>query len=427
MRSRMETKSRRWVEVKAERVTPWLHAFTDRRIGRAAELEGRELAQVRLTAMLSMTIHSILMLSAPLWCWVADNPPIAAGTVVCAMLLLGTQPLLRHTGRAQPAVTWLLFCCYLLEAFAVCLTGGLHSPFLIFLAVPPLYAGLIDTELSAVGLAWLSLPMLGLLYLVDPLLPAPMEIAPWAFNVVAVFPFALLVASVGATHSLLEANALAEVEEARLQEERARERAEEASAARSRFFSNVSHDLRTPLNAIVGTTELLSRDLPDYGLQREHMLRLRDNSEQLLELIDELLELRETQGQPDAPHDQLPSLSVLVVDDLPTNRTVARHMLQSLGVQVREASTGEEALAEIERMRPDLVLLDRHMPGVDGLEVARRVRMTDGQLPIVALSASAMAEDREACLKAGMDLFLPKPLRMDVLRKLLSQVPTRAG
>ncbi len=412
----------RWILDVSSGIAPALNLFLAPRIGAAAQLPEREAAQARLTLLLSMAIHATLMVSAPLWWLVARVPAVALASVGCAALLLGTGPLIRSSGRPEPGARWLLACCYLLEAFAVLLTGGVDSPFLIFLAVPPLYAALIHNVRTAVILGWLSLPVILGLWWLDPLLPAGVPVATWAFNLVAAFPFALLVASVASTSTLLEAQATQKLAASRDEERIQRQRAEEASAARGRFFSNVSHELRTPLNAIVGSVELLSRDLPEYGLQREHLLRLKDSSDELLGLIDELLELRETQGRPDEPVEDLPSLNVLVVDDLATNRVIARHMLQALGASVTEASSGEEALAEIRRCRPDMVLLDRHMPGVDGLEVARRVRLEDGQLTLVALTASALDEDRAACFAAGMDAFLPKPLRMDVLRKLLGQV-----
>ena len=80
----------------------------------------------------------------------------------------------------------------------------------------------------------------------------------------------------------------------------------------------------------------------------------------------------------------------------------------------------------------DLVLMDMHMPGVDGLEAARRIRTTETtdslpRTPIIALTANAFAEDREACLAAGMDSFLVKPLDRERLAAALAEVAGKAA
>ena len=414
-----------WTLGVSERFAPAVRGFLNPRLGAAAELPERQAAQARLTVLLAMTIQIVLMLSVPLWWWVAELPVVAAGCMGCSLLLLGVEPLLRRFGRPKSAALWLLMCCYLLEGFAVSISGGIESPFLLFLAIPPLYAALIYDGRFAMLLGLGSLPVVALLAWLGPAVPSLVTISASSFNAVAVVPFAMVIAMVGCVAVTLEARAIQRLEASREEERRQRELAEQAAADRARFFSRISHDLRTPLNAIVGSAELMTRELPEFGLQREHGERLMQNSQHLLRLVDDLLQLRETQGQPPAPQDELPSLSVLVVDDIDTNRIIARYMLQALGVEVREAGSGQEALDAIRADRPDLVLLDRHMPGVDGLEVARQVRQRDQALPLIGVSASVLPEDREACLEAGMDLFLPKPLRMDVLRKLLSDVGER--
>ena len=123
--------------------------------------------------------------------------------------------------------------------------------------------------------------------------------------------------------------------------------------------------------------------------------------------------------------------SVLVVDDVELNLMVARAMLGSLGVQVTGANGGRSALEQLARERFDLVFMDCHMPEIDGYEVTRRVRTSPGpnqKTPIVALSASAFAEDRERALMAGMNDFAPKPIELHGLRSvLLKWVPGYAA
>jgi CheY-like chemotaxis protein len=117
---------------------------------------------------------------------------------------------------------------------------------------------------------------------------------------------------------------------------------------------------------------------------------------------------------------------VLVVDDNPINQLVAREMLLSLGVEVETAEHGADALARLERSSYALVFMDVMMPVLDGLAATRVWREREAQhgrarLPIVALTANAMASDRERCLEAGMDDYLAKPVRREQLAKILAR------
>ncbi len=112
---------------------------------------------------------------------------------------------------------------------------------------------------------------------------------------------------------------------------------------------------------------------------------------------------------------------VLVVEDDPVNQRVVALMLQRLGLQHHIVADGHSALSIIESSEWDLVLMDVQLPGIDGMETTRRARLLlgDRSLPIIALTANARAEDRAACLMAGMDDFLPKPIRTETLRACL--------
>jgi two-component system cell cycle response regulator DivK len=102
---------------------------------------------------------------------------------------------------------------------------------------------------------------------------------------------------------------------------------------------------------------------------------------------------------------------ILIVEDDPTNRMLATRILSSAGMNFAEAVDDEHALAFLATRRPDLVLMDLSLPGIDGWEVTRRIRRdpTLQGLPILAVSAHAMAGDRERALKAGCDEYLTKP------------------
>jgi two-component system, sensor histidine kinase and response regulator len=115
-------------------------------------------------------------------------------------------------------------------------------------------------------------------------------------------------------------------------------------------------------------------------------------------------------------------LHVLVVDDHPVNQEFAIEALRRLGHRVTAAANGEEALRELARTRFDLVLLDVQMPGVDGMEVARRFRASErgARTPIVALTAHTTPEVRDKCLEAGFDSVLSKPVSQSALSAVLS-------
>ncbi len=121
--------------------------------------------------------------------------------------------------------------------------------------------------------------------------------------------------------------------------------------------------------------------------------------------------------------DQLPiqDLDVLVVEDSPVNQLVVSLMLQKLVTRVRVAANGLEALAQVAEQKPDLILMDMRMPQMDGLEATRRLRELGCKMPIVALTANAMAEDRARCLAQGMDDFLAKPISLMRLRECLQR------
>jgi len=108
---------------------------------------------------------------------------------------------------------------------------------------------------------------------------------------------------------------------------------------------------------------------------------------------------------------------ILVVDDTKLNRVVLTTLLSKVGFDVREASNGEEALALWREWKPQLIWMDKRMPGMDGLEVTRRIRAEEkeGRTPILALSASALDHERGEILAAGCDDFVAKPFREKVI------------
>ncbi|MDH1683743.1 response regulator [Pseudomonas chengduensis] len=112
---------------------------------------------------------------------------------------------------------------------------------------------------------------------------------------------------------------------------------------------------------------------------------------------------------------------VLLVEDNPVNQMVAKGMLAKLGYQVLVAAHGAEALEVLEQEPIDLILMDCNMPVMDGYEASRRIRSNGRwlELPIVALTANALSDERERCRAAGMNDYLAKPFRREELAVML--------
>lgn len=112
---------------------------------------------------------------------------------------------------------------------------------------------------------------------------------------------------------------------------------------------------------------------------------------------------------------------VLLAEDNPINALLARTLLEREGALVDRAASGEETLAALEAGRYDLILMDVRMPGLSGLDATRALRGRGITTPVLALTANAFEDDRRACLEAGMDDFLVKPLTADALRTALTR------
>jgi signal transduction histidine kinase/DNA-binding response OmpR family regulator len=122
---------------------------------------------------------------------------------------------------------------------------------------------------------------------------------------------------------------------------------------------------------------------------------------------------------------------VLVAEDNIVNQRLVKHMLEKLGCRVDLAANGHEAVTMAAKLRYDLVFMDCFMPELDGYaataELRQREAPGDRRLPIIALTANAMAEDRARCLAAGMDDYLSKPVRIEEIRDILRRWATPAA
>jgi CheY-like chemotaxis protein len=113
--------------------------------------------------------------------------------------------------------------------------------------------------------------------------------------------------------------------------------------------------------------------------------------------------------------------NILLAEDNLVNQKVTSQMLKKMGFNVDIAVNGEEALAAWKCKKYDVILMDCHMPVMDGLQATRMIRMEEetGHTPILALTADVMTDRKTECLSVGMDGFMSKPIRMDELRKEL--------
>jgi PAS domain S-box-containing protein len=129
---------------------------------------------------------------------------------------------------------------------------------------------------------------------------------------------------------------------------------------------------------------------------------------------------------PSSPGHAVRGRRILLAEDNEFNQDVMQHLLERDGHKVTVVSDGRQALAQIERGGFDLLLLDCHMPEMDGFEVAAalrdRERGTSTRLPVIALTALSMPGDRERCLAAGMDEYLRKPIRADELYSAIDRL-----
>lgn len=134
---------------------------------------------------------------------------------------------------------------------------------------------------------------------------------------------------------------------------------------------------------------------------------------------------------PGAPADELAArlpLRILLAEDNPVNAKLALLILAKFGYRADVAANGEEAVAAVRQGAYDAVLMDVQMPVLDGCEATRRIRRLPGTRPwMVAMTANALAGDREVCLEAGMDDYLSKPFRADELASALERAAAGPG
>jgi CheY-like chemotaxis protein len=120
-----------------------------------------------------------------------------------------------------------------------------------------------------------------------------------------------------------------------------------------------------------------------------------------------------------------PDVRILVAEDHPVNRKLAQQQLKKLGYTADFAVDGREAIEAVQRERYDVVFMDCQMPEVDGFRATREIRAWEASrgrhTPIIAMTASALEGDRDACLAAGMDDYLSKPVQLAAVQATIER------
>jgi PAS domain S-box-containing protein len=203
----------------------------------------------------------------------------------------------------------------------------------------------------------------------------------------------------------------------------------EAPALR-RLAETVRRRLGTPTIAIAGLQELAAPALPPFDYVIGKPIRASVLHGALSAVAAPRRNLFQAPARACAPEKfALGALAVLLVEDNDANRRVVRLMLNELEVEVDEAASGLEAVQRARGRQYDVILMDVQLPDFDGLEATRRIRSEQrGNAPIIAaLTANVMQDDEVRCREAGMNGYLPKPVRLDTLAALLRPLAEGKG
>jgi len=147
-------------------------------------------------------------------------------------------------------------------------------------------------------------------------------------------------------------------------------------------------------------------------------------SNQLYSCLSQFMVENEGETAPALEKQGWPGISILVVEDNRANQEVAKGMLENFHCSIYTVNNGLEAVAAIRSMAFDLVFMDCNMPEMDGYEATRQIRAQetrDKHLPIIAMTANNQEYDAAKCVAAGMDDFIPKPIKLEGIRNILAQ------
>lgn len=220
--------------------------------------------------------------------------------------------------------------------------------------------------------------------------------------------------------------------------------AEDANQAKTQFMASLSHQIRTPLNSVLGMAELL-QETSLIDEQRSYIEAIASAGRTLHTVMGGTLDIGNietvrrqstdapiavdiavdvTAAPPVSAQPETFALRILVAEDTRVHQEIMRTMLTRLGSEVTIAANGELAVQAIRNGRYDVVFMDCQMPVMDGYAATMKIRELQGdnpRIPVIAVTAHALAEDRQRCIDAGMDDFVTKPVALAHLKTMLAR------
>jgi CheY-like chemotaxis protein len=198
------------------------------------------------------------------------------------------------------------------------------------------------------------------------------------------------------------------------------------------ILAMLAHELRNPLAAILNATQVLASERSDRDLRREATQVIRRQADQMARLLDDLLDVTriatlprttQTSTASTTPAQAGTTCKVLIIEDNADSRRMLERILKLDGYEVHTAENGDQGLQEILRLRPRFALVDIGLPGLDGYQVARKVRETlsPDEVFLIALTGYGRPKDRQAVKEAGFDEHLIKPLNPDELARVMQK------
>lgn len=220
---------------------------------------------------------------------------------------------------------------------------------------------------------------------------------------------------------------------------------EEVGTAARQFLVDISHQVRTPLNSIIGfSTAMLEMERNEQD--KEFLEAIKTSGEKILELIDGKLSgqgIISDAGPAKVTAFKKPltrvhfseimKLKILLVEDDIFNIKLVEHLFSEYGMKADVALNGKLAVEKIANNKYDLVLMDMEMPEMDGYEATIYTRkQLNNNVPIIALTAHAMAGEREKCLQMGMNEYITKPINANhlfeiIYRTVKPAIPEKKG
>lgn len=207
------------------------------------------------------------------------------------------------------------------------------------------------------------------------------------------------------------------------------------------YIKKLSHDIRTPVSGIRGVVEMSDFYSDNAEKQQELRDKLRDISDFLLDVADNIRAVEEKKYELPAkttyeyePDSSIKDIKVLIVEDNELNMEIARFHLEGAGAIVTNVWNGKEAVELFEESAPgdfDVILMDMTMPVMGGLEATIKIRNMERDdaktIPIFAMTANVFAEDVAQCFKVGMNEHIAKPVEAEKIISLIKQYCNRQG